>query len=910
MQSRLIVLIATITCLFTVSHSIYAETSLDGFNVIAENEYLQLYLNSEIVEIAVLDKRSGDIWYSNPYDRDKKETIARGMNKERLNSQLVITYYLVNQRYQMDSFNDSVVHDQYEIVPISNGVRINYQFGRMWEEKDYLPTIISEERFNELILSRIPNEKDRTFLRNQYGLFSLEKGYDSGEDYSISGVDFDKLLGDYGLKVEEPKFRVTDKRRLFQEYLVLVRDAHKYESLGDVKSEQIAGLYNTPTLLLKWNVMQWDIDSAIEIVKRTGYTPEDAQYDHEMYSVEPPFPGVRRFHVSVEYTIDGPDLVVRIPSDSIKFPDKVYDASLDKEVTYPLTAISLLPYFGAADNDSEGYSFVPDGSGALIRFGNTKAGVEPYNRMVYGQDPAAVSVLEYSAMLKEQIYMPVFGIKNGNQAFLGIIEEGDAIARIEATTSGMRDSYNKVWTTFDVRPSARVNMEAVGELVSLRSYSINMYQAKPYEGDIAVRYSFLSGDQANYAGMAQLYQQYLVANYGLERIASDQPMPLVLDIIGSIDEKKPVLGLPMNVVEPLTTHEQALEIVNDLLDSGIENIKLRYLGWMQGGINHVFPTRASLEKSVGTKESWRILSEQLRAKEVEFFPSVDFMTVHRNSLFDGFIGFRDTSRSLSRSNAYINTYDIATYQPVSDKRISILSPARLSDVVGSFLRDYMQYGIRGLSSGDLGLLLYADYRTKPDDLVNRQTAKSIVVEQAERMKNEGLDLTLKGGNMYLIPYAKYLVNAPMYSRGIAILDYTVPFYQMVVSGYLGYAGAPYNLADRSGHFYVLKMMETGAIPYFAVSATESFVTKNTDFNNLYSIYYQDLVDDILRIYREVDEVLGEVWGMRIVNHEIVGPSVFKTVYEDGTTVFVNYTPYPYVVDEERVVPAEGYVVIK
>ena len=50
-----------------------------------------------------------------------KETIARGMNKERLNSQLVITYYLVNQRYQMDSFNDSVVHDQYEIVPISNG---------------------------------------------------------------------------------------------------------------------------------------------------------------------------------------------------------------------------------------------------------------------------------------------------------------------------------------------------------------------------------------------------------------------------------------------------------------------------------------------------------------------------------------------------------------------------------------------------------------------------------------------------------------------------------------------------------------------------------------------------------------------------------------------------------------------
>ncbi len=911
MRSRTIALIGTIMCLLiTLNHSVCAQNDLTGFSVVAENEYLELYLNDETVELAVLDKQSGHIWYSNPYERDKRETVARGVTKARLNSQVVITYYSTNQQYQMDSYNDSVVHDQYKIESIPHGIRINYHLGRKWQERDYLPKIISEERFNEVILANIPKERDRKFIRDLYGLFSLEKGYDSGEDYSIMGVDYETLLGDYGIKVDEPKFRVTDKRRLFQEYLTLVRDAMKYDSLGEVKADQITGLYETPTLLLKWNVKEWDIEDAIEIVKAAGYKPEDAQYDHEMYNVNPPFPDVRRFHVAVEYVLDGPDLVVRIPSDSIEFPDKVYDASVDKEVSYPLTSISLMPYFGAGDKDAEGYLFVPDGSGALIMFSTEKQGVEPYSRSVYGQDFAALPIPEYSTMLKEQVYMPVFGSKIEDRAFLAIIEQGDAIARVEAVVTGMRDSYNRVWPTFDVRPSARVSMEAEGDLIHLRRLSILMYQARLYQGEIAVRYSFLSGERANYAGMARVYQEYLVDNYGLEKMPGGQPLPLVLDIIGTIDQTKPVLGFPMNVVDPITTHEQTLEIVDDLLARGVEDIKLRYLGWMKGGINHVFPTKAPLEKAVGSQESWENLYEELLARGIEFFPNVEFMTVYRDRLLDSFIGFRDASRSLNRSSAYMNTYNIATYQPITSQRIPILSPARLSDVVDRFLKDYKKYGIKGLSSGDLGLRLYADYRTKPKDLVDRQTAKTIVVEQAEKITNEGIDLVLKGGNIFLVPYAKYLVNAPMYSRSTAILDCTVPFYQMVLSGYLGYAGEPYNLADRTGPLYVAKLLETGTLPYFAVSGITSSAVKDTDFDYLFSTHYYEIVEDVMDVYREVNEVLGGVWGSRIVDHQILSPNVFKTVYENGTAVVVNYTFSPYVLNEETVVPAEGYVVIK
>ena len=172
------------------------------------------------------------MWFSNPPGRDKQETLARGASKARLSSQLVLTYYYANQQQQMDSFNDSVAYGQYEITPLENGLRGEIQVREGLAGQGLPAYHHFEERFNELILANIPREKDREFLRDMYGLFSLEEGYDSGEDLSIMGVDFDRLLQGWGIKVDEPSFRTNDKRRLFQEYLVLIRDHMKYDSLG------------------------------------------------------------------------------------------------------------------------------------------------------------------------------------------------------------------------------------------------------------------------------------------------------------------------------------------------------------------------------------------------------------------------------------------------------------------------------------------------------------------------------------------------------------------------------------------------------------------------------------------------------------------------------------------------------
>lgn len=910
MRSRIFTHIAALTIILAALASFaYAADQLAGFELCAENEFLELYYRADTAEIAVVHKETGAVWYSNPPGRDKQETLARGAAKARLSSQLVLTYYSANQQQQMDSFNDSVAHGQYEITPLENGLRVKYRFGKIWQDRDYLPTIISEERFNELILANIPREKDREFLRDMYGLFSLEEGYDSGEDLNIMGVDFDHLLAGWGIKVDEPRFRTTDKRRLFQEYLVLIRDNKKYDSLGEVKPEEIVGLRNTPTLLLKWNVMQWDIEDAIKLVKAAGYTPEDVAYDHEYYSAAPPYPDLRQFEITVEYLLDGADLVVRVPTQEIRFPDKVWDPKNDQEVSYPLTSISVLPYFGAGSVEDQGYMFVPDGSGALIYFNRTSPLAEPYSRRVYGQDHAATPLREYSAMLKEQIYLPVFGVVKNDQAFLAIIEKGDAAARIEAMLPGMRDSYNKVWASFEVRSAARVNMQAEGELIHLRQLSILMYQSRLNQSDNVIRYVFLPRDESSYAGMARVFQGYLVEKHGLEKLEPGGGLPLIVDVIGSFDHVQPVLGIPTNVVEPLTTHEQTQLMVDDLLSEGVDTLKVRYLGWLRGGIRHVYPRGAPLERAVGSAASWQRLNQHLESLGVSFYPSVDFLQVHRNSLADLYFEFFHAPRGLDRSGASLNTFHIATYQPINGRQVALLSPARLSGVLDSFLKGYERYGVSGLALGDLGLLLYADYRLNPSKLVDRPMAEDIIVEQVRRLA-ENKHLMIAGSNAYLLPYAEVLVEAPLYARGEAILHQTVPFYAMVVSGYMEFAGQPYNLSDHRGDFYLLKLLETGAAPYFALTWQPSSLTKNTDFDYLFSTYYPDVKEDVLAVYSTVKEVLGDSWPAAIADHRVLAQNVCETTYDNGLRVVVNYTSQPYSLPDGTVVPAVGYAVLQ
>lgn len=105
-------------------------------------------------------------------------------------------------------------------------------------------------------------------------------------------------------------------------------------------------------------VTQSFIRQVQEIFYEQGaYTEEELAYDNESFGIESTWTNLE-IKVDLEYVLDGKDLVVRLPMDSL--------VTSDEEII--VNSITLLPYMLSARADESGYFVLPDGSGAVLNF--------------------------------------------------------------------------------------------------------------------------------------------------------------------------------------------------------------------------------------------------------------------------------------------------------------------------------------------------------------------------------------------------------------------------------------------------------------------------------------------------------------------------------------------------------------
>ena len=110
---------------------------------------------------------------------------------------------------------------------------------------------------------------------------------------------------------------------------------------------------------------------------------------------------------------------------------------------------SSVAALGAVGKAGSGHIFVPDGSGALINLNNGRVSDNGYAARVYGKD-YGVSLQKESTNESASIRMPVYGLKDGDKAFLTVIEDGAALATVYADIAGRVSSYNTVGPAFHV----------------------------------------------------------------------------------------------------------------------------------------------------------------------------------------------------------------------------------------------------------------------------------------------------------------------------------------------------------------------------------------------------------------------------------------------------------------------------
>lgn len=794
------------------SNSAEEQAALSMMDKAAENEYLILYVNNATAEVAVKDKRSDYIWFSNPPEREK-DPIASPLYKSELSSQVTLSYY--NDKGQLSSYNsydDSVKLKQFEISQKDGEVEVRYSMGKAAVALDGIPKIISKDRMEQKILNRLQDEDVKKSLL-------------------------------YKFKYDETK----------QVYAV--------RELKEFVAQELLG-----------------------ILQQAGYTKEDAAQDNAANGIaaaaEDNGDNIN-FTVPVVYSLQNDQFVVTIPVDEVQYPK-----------AYPIAALSVLKYFGAADETKEGYLFVPDGSGALIRLNNGKLGAEPYRMPLYGEDSTVV--VKEKIQSNEASRLPVFGMKQNDHAFVGIIEKGDALATVNADVSGRYHQYNSVASEYHL-----VNMDYYTLNSGERTSSVPMFQSETYKGDIRIRYAFTAGSSADYVGMAKVYRQYLVQSNGLTRLPAQKASPFIMELHGAFQRDKSFLGIHYNAIEPLTTYDEAKKLLGTLEDRGVTAIALRYSEWFNGGIRFASARKkTSPIGALGGKSGLQDLAEYAQSRQIGLYPDISFLKADKKA---------GAAEFLNHSKAKIYEFDpVMNTQDLSRFSHYVVSATQVPGIVSSFVQRYSKLVSGGVSLNDLGNQVDSDY--SPDHPIDRQSALGVIEGELAKLNGAIGSVMVSGGNAYSIPYADIVVNAPTRSSGMNLTDEDVPFYQIVLHGYVQMAGLPFNTAKgQNPRLSLLKALETGSNIYYEWFYREPSVVKDTDRNGLYSANYEGWLDEAVQIYREADGFLSKVADQAIIGHSKLAEGVYRTVYENGQSVTVNYNEEAVSVDGMELAP-EGYVV--
>ena len=810
-----------------------------GFVSVCKNDRLELWIDGSTAEIKVVDRSSGAEWFSNPQDR-----VEYGSSAVML-SQLDIEYNHNDIAKLFNSYTHSVSLGQVTYEKNENGVRVNYLFG----EKPAVytvPQILSVKRFAELEAKL--DEYDRETLNNYYKLTSLK--------------DMDKESKALVLE----KFPSLKKQDAYITQLRTVMDEN--DPTKPFASDYLMGILQ-------------------RLFASAGYTDADLEKDNAEHQMDMVRPLDFSVGISIEYSIEAGIFSANIPNDSIL---------LDEELI-KLTKLTLLPCFGAASKQKNGYMFVPDGPGALIDLNNGKTQTPSYIQRLYGPD-FAVPVGDTNDFDPGWSYMPVFGLKTEKEAFLAVIEKGDAVAQINASVSNESNAYNMVRTTFLTNSTQYPRTRSLNAKYNL------FYQESIVTCDFKINYLFLYGGDANYTGMALRYQRYLLDHQLIQQRPMSDEAPLYIRTIGAVDHMKSIAGIPVQAPLPLTTYAQAQEIMEKLQQNGVDHLVLRMDAWCNNGVFSTVNNRVNYLGELGGKKGFDRLISFAGEHRIEVYPSANFQYVPKHTGFSGFNQNTQASRTLENVVANNASDDILSnvFNAMS-KNWAVVSPAHYGGLINRFLKDYSKTGVKNLDVHWMGEDLNGDYRT--GNMIDRERAKNIVADHLVQLEKQGYSIGVSGANFYTLAAASFVTGTPTASSRLYICDRDVPFLQIVLHGIVPHASWPLN-AQSDYEFEVLKLIETGTIPQFRWIYENNSVLKETSYN-YYSVSYETWLERAVLLYKELNSALAGCYRSTIASHSELQRDVYKTVFSNGTEIYVNYTSNEVAIGDLRI-KARSYAV--
>ncbi len=464
-----------------------------------------IYADERSGEVAVKDNVTGQVMFTNPYDLASSGATAN--IKSQLLSQIVVTYIDNGKENVFYSYEWAAELGQITVKNIRGGIRVEYTIGRE-QARRLVPQWIEKSRFETLILP---------------GVQEYYSAVDGGDWWIKKFSDW------YSLKSLDNCVTDREKLDMMNTYpCTVIKEGDTY-----VKGMDIYVFDPTANAV--------ELSKQEEVIKGAcpDYSYEDLDYDHQLtgYVSKDENPPV--FKMALEYTINEDGFSVRLPANGIRF----------NQEKYQLENISVLPYMGAGNNNYTGYTFYPDGSGALFAFEDlVDEDTYTVTGRMYGEDYAYHTLkgeMNAGTAYQQDVRSPIFGLKedtryydcidangdvtrisgviydiiNGNSpegisesfieavvekyslgedqtevveshGFLAILEEGDALAQLTYSHAGVVAPYDTVKMDFNPRPKDSYNL---ADSISVGTNSEwTVVSSRKYVGSYRIRYIMLT----------------------------------------------------------------------------------------------------------------------------------------------------------------------------------------------------------------------------------------------------------------------------------------------------------------------------------------------------------------------------------------------------------------------------------
>lgn len=708
-----------------------------------------------------------------------------------------------------------------------------------------------------------------------------------------------KLLGLGYLAVSETdELKLFVKERYFQ---IAVLDKNSGYVWYSVYPEYLQlGLSGTSRFFIESGVVieYYNLDNILvedskSYVSGAKYNVE-VEYDYE--SVEQGFKAHLNFKdQAIEFDvlvhIEGGQLKVALPIDSL------YEGDIEKEVlnidgttsikttSYRLKSVYVFPYFGSNNYEINGYSMIPDGSGALIRYTNVRSSTA-YTKRIYGVDEgiSAFKAESSTYYLQNELTAsyPAYGVNHGYQqaAFLAVMTQGDSFTEIHSYPYGY-NAYplNTTFFKFIVRERYTIQTS------SNSSDSFQLINTDPYPTNYEVTYYFLSDLNASYSGMAQTYKTVLSLDQETKQGSS-----LNLTVLG-MDYKGGLFG--KNYV-PMTAYSDIVTIASELKTLGISGLDIIYTGWSKGGYYDNELMKPVTSSKLGGKREFLEMMAYLEANAIEIYFHSNPMISYQSTLGSGVvkkITLSSFATSATRSSLFSYTY--------------YTSPQEIADKILKFNRLYDNLGIDSLVFSTVGSSLFS-YR---DDQVNyyRNQTQDMIVAQIEALN--AYNMGLYQPNSYLWKQTDTYYQAPVESNKYAYITDSIPFVQLVLNGSSRLVSSHVNYVSDYGLF-ALRLIEYGMEPSFLITKESTHKLRYTNSQYIYTSEYGLWDDIILEMGVKTQTVLNDIGGLEMLSHRYIHEGVSESVYENGIKVYVNYTDLVQVVDVGIAVAPNTYRVVK